>query len=302
MERVPAAAIHFLEEYGGNEIYIMRDDLIPFSFGGNKVRKAILFFEQIDAGGYNCVVTYGSSSSNHCRVIANMAAARGMKVHVISTDGGSSCINRQLVESFGAEIHICPVEQVAATIEDVMEQLRQQGERPFFIPGGGHGNTGTAAYDLAYDKICDYAIQKGIGFDYIFFASGTGTTHAGLISGMLRRGEKNQKIVGISIARKNPYGGQVVAKSVLDYTGKEPGEALTFLDDYICGGYGQYDASVEQVIRRIYCQYGVPLDPTYTGKAYSGMEQYLNKFEITGKRILFIHTGGTPIFCDWVKL
>lgn len=302
MDRVPSAMIHFLEENGGNEIYIMRDDLLPFSFGGNKVRKAILFFEQIDAGGYTVVVTYGSSSSNHCRVIANMAAARGIKTHVVSTDGGSSCINRQLVEGFGAQIHICPVEQVAATIDRMMDQLRQQGERPFFIPGGGHGNTGTAAYDLAYDRICDYAQQNHIGFDYIFFASGTGTTHAGLISGMLRRGEQAQKIVGISIARKNPYGGQVVAKSVLDYTGREAAEALLFVDDYICGGYGQYDASVERVIRRLYRQSGVPLDPIYTGKAYAGMEQYLDKHEITGKRILFIHTGGTPIFCDWVKL
>ena len=43
-------------------IYIKREDLIPFSFGGNKARKAELFFREIDAGQYDCVVTYGSSS------------------------------------------------------------------------------------------------------------------------------------------------------------------------------------------------------------------------------------------------
>ena len=31
-----------------NNIYIKRDDLFPFSFGGNKARKAVNFFKEID--------------------------------------------------------------------------------------------------------------------------------------------------------------------------------------------------------------------------------------------------------------
>ncbi len=45
-----------------NNIYIKRDDLIPISFGGNKARKAMNFFKEIDQGGFDCVVTYGSGS------------------------------------------------------------------------------------------------------------------------------------------------------------------------------------------------------------------------------------------------
>ena len=75
--------IYPVEETGGNRIFIMRDDLLPYSFGGNKARKARLFFEEIDAGGYDAVVTYGSGGSNHCRVIANMAAARGLGCRII---------------------------------------------------------------------------------------------------------------------------------------------------------------------------------------------------------------------------
>ena len=44
--------------------------------------------------------------------------------------------------------------------------------------------------------------------------------------------------------------------------------------------------------------HGIPLDSTYTGKAYAGMRAYLNKQGIRGKNILFIHTGGTPLFFD----
>ena len=45
-------------------------------------------------------------------------------------------------------------------------------------------------------------------------------------------------------------------------------------------------------------QYGIPLDSTYTGKAFRGMLSYLEENGIHGQKILFIHTGGTPLFFD----
>ena len=38
--------------------------------------------------------------------------------------------------------------------------------------------------------------------------------------------------------------------------------------------------------------------PTYTGKAFWGMKNYLEENEIRDSNILFIHTGGTPLFYD----
>ena len=302
MERIEPTPILFLEEYQGNQIYVMRDDLIPFSFGVNKVRKALLFFQEIHRGGHDTVVTYGSGSSNHCRVIANMAAAQGIPCIVISADDECFGINRHMVtDLFGAQIRTCSVDNVAQTIENTLLLLKKQEKNPYFIQGGGHGNTGTKAYDLAYDEIARFSRQKNTMFDYVFLASGTGTTQAGLICGKLRYGFDQQKIVGISIARKNPRGGQVVAQSVKDYMGMDPGEHLIFDDRYICGGYGCRDAGVDTTIQRMMVQHGLPLDPTYTGKAYAGMEQYIAEHKIAGKNILFIHTGGTPLFFDWVK-
>lgn len=49
------------------------------------------------------------------------------------------------------------------------------------------------------------------------------------------------------------------------------------------------------------------MDTTYTGKAYWGMKEHIKKYQITEKNILFIHTGGTPLFFDdlgkyrWMK-
>jgi D-cysteine desulfhydrase len=287
----------------GNTVFIKRDDLIPFSFGGNKVRKALLFFKEIEAQSYDCVVTYGSSSSNHCRIIANFAVAKGMKCVIITPiETSKITYNSKMMELFKADIINCKISEVKATIDKTIGDLMHEGYNPYFIQGGGHGNTGTKAYVLAYDEIRDYEFENKTHFDYIFHTSGTGTTQAGLICGQLINKDKRQ-IIGISNARKNPYGGQVVLESVNSYLksiGEESvsAELINFIDDYVLDGYGSYNSEVLDTIKKILINEGIPLDITYTGKAFWGMEKYIKKKEITGMNILFIHTGGTPLFFD----
>lgn len=289
-----------------NEIFIKRDDLYPYSFGGNKARKAGFFFKEIDAGDYDCVVTYGSSSSNHCRVVANMSAQRGMDCYIIGPEECSETTNNsRLMKLFGARITTVPVRDVHDTIEELLRRLKESGKKPYFIPGGGHGNLGTSAYADCYREIQSFEKNNKLFFDYIFFASGTGTTHAGLVCGSLLSKDE-RKIVGISIARENPRGRDVVLDSVREYLSEkkfivsnETIEAATvFCDDYIRGGYAKTDDKVTQTINQMLIANGIPLDCTYTGKAYAGMIDYIKKNNITNQRILFIHTGGTPLFFD----
>ena len=150
--------------------YIKREDMIPYSFGGNKARKALLFFEEIDRGGYTHVVTYGSSHSNHCRVVANMAAERGLGCTIIGpAEVSDKTYNSTMMELFGAKIITVPVEEVSTTIDKTMESLKKEGENPYFIMGGGHGNIGTEGYVQCYREIKEYEKETGVIFDYIFF-------------------------------------------------------------------------------------------------------------------------------------
>ena len=301
--------VQMITRLGGNKLYIKREDLIPFSFGGNKARKAKLFFEELDRGNFDCVVTYGSSSSNHCRVVANMAAARNMPCFIISPEEASErTYNSVLMERFGAQITVCPVNRVHDTIEDKLARLREQNRNPYFIAGGGHGNIGTQAYVECYEEIRRFEKNNHIHFDYIFHASGTGTTQAGLVCGQLIHRD-DWRIVGISIARPNPRGRNVVLESVRDYLAEhqayaaddEIEKAVVLCDDYIGDGYGSCSPAVEGVIKAAMIQYGIPLDPTYTGKAFAGMLDYIEKESIKDKNILFIHTGGTPLFFDHLE-
>lgn len=289
--------------FKGNHLWTKREDLIPFSFGGNKARKARLFFQEIDKNACDCVVTYGSSSSNHCRVIANECCKRGIECYIVSpSEANVTTFNSQMSGLFGAITTVKPVSEVHETLENKLKELRDSGKRPYFIEGGGHGNIGTEAYVQCYREIKEYEEENKVFFNQIFLASGTGTTQAGLICGQILADDDRQ-IIGISIARKNPSGREVVLQSIRDYLGNKTSESVIqertiFIDKY-SSGYGNYDENVMKTIFFVLKNFGIPLDMIYTGKAFVGMKDYLR--DLTGKNILFIHTGGTPLFFDALR-
>lgn len=311
----PTPIVEMSGGYGENRYYIKREDLIPFSFGGNKARKAAEFYKEIKARGADVVMTYGSNSSNHCRIIANMAASMGIACHIISPEENRERLyNTRLVEYFGARVETCPVAEVSGTIDRRMETFRREGKNPYFIMGGGHGNPGTHACVNTYGEIAAYERQTGISFDYIFHASGTGTTQAGLVCGkLLQDAEKKEggqqvggpKIVGISIARTKERGREVVRQSIEDYLGARYAglyreTELIFADEYRVGGYGKYTPEVAETIEEVMERDGIPMDTTYVGKAFYGMRRYVEAHRLQGKNILFIHTGGTPLYFDFL--
>lgn len=293
-----------------NDFYIKREDLIPFSFGGNKARKAQLFFNEIDCLKVSCVLTYGTSSSNHCRVVANMAAQRGLPCYIIGPkEKSDETFNSKLIELANAKIEYYPVTEIHDAIEKKLNSLRQQGEKPYFIMGGGHGHLGTQAYIDCYNEIKRFEHDQDIFFDYIFHASGTGTTQAGLICGKIMCEDYKREIIGISIARDEQYGKRIIKDSIKGYlnsTGyqlknNELDSLINFCDKYRMEGYGQGSVEINETIKEAYLNYGIPLDVTYTGKAFYGMQDYLREKDIKGKKILFIHTGGTPLFFDSIE-
>lgn len=296
--------IHKLKEnLNNNTFFIKRDDLLPISFGGNKARKAVLFFEDIERVSADCVVTYGSSSSNHCRIIANIAAAKGLPCYIISPiESSHPTSNSKMVDLFGAIVEYCLVDEVKTAINRKLRELKVQGYKPYFIQGGGHGDFGTQAYVNAYEEILEYERTSGVFFDYIFHTSGTGTTQAGLVCGKILHGDKRE-IIGISNARRNPYGGKVVLDSVNSYLKSfnitpVTTDSINFVDDYILEGYGSYNKQILVTIKSVLMNDGIPMDTTYTGKAFWGMKEFIRANGIFGKRILFIHTGGTPLFFE----
>lgn len=286
-----------------NEYYIAREDLLPFSFGGNKARKAQYFFKKMDER-IDTVVTYGSGSSNHCRVVANCAKSRGMQCVIVSPEENyKQTMNTALIHWMGANIVTSKLDDISTTIARTCDALREEGKDVYFIPGGGHGIPGTEAYANFYRLIKKCGLQP----DYIYLASGTGGTQAGLVCGKLLYGGSEQ-IVGMSIARSKEKNVAIIAGACEEYLNSvgrdiektEVERNIVFSDRYRCGGYGLYDDDVKAVQRRMWFEYGIPMDRTYVAKAFSAMQKHITENMIKGKKILFIHTGGTPLFFDEV--
>lgn len=298
--------IDFYGEIMSNNVYVKRDDLTDFALGGNKIRKLEYFLSEALKQKANYIVTYGAPQSNHCRLTAAVASKFGLKTLLILSKTNNSTFNGNyfLFNIFDVEIVWTDINSVSDTIAKELGKLKESGNNPYFIQGGGHGNLGTHAYRVAFDEINRQQCGKGKSFDYIFHASGTGTTQAGLVAGKLIS-NSSTNIVGISVARNEIRGREVINDSIKDYF-KEwdiqkniPIKDIIFDDSYIGKGYADIYPEIVETIRKVAKKSGILLDPVYTGKAFYGMFEYIKKHEIINKNILFIHTGGTPLLFNY---
>lgn len=287
-----------------NNIYIKREDLIPFSFGGNKVRIAFEFIKDMKKQYKDCIVGYGNSRSNLSRALANLCYQFKIPCHIISPadeDGTRiDTFNSKMVLACDVKFHYCRKTNVRETVEKVLKELRKEDLNPYYIYGDSTGKGNEHIPLLAYIKVYEEIKNQ---YDYIFLATGTGMTQGGLLVGKAINNGK-ETIIGISVARTSNQETIVLQESLNCFRSKikkiDDCE-VNIVDDYLCEGYGTYNHQIEQTIHQQLICNGIPLDPTYTGKAFWGMQDYLKKNNIFGKKILFIHTGGTPLFFDYMK-
>lgn len=292
-----------------NRIFYKREDLLPYCLGGNKVRIAFKFYEEMERRGCDVMIGYGNSRSNLCRVMANIGGKNFCMIQPENPDGGfEESYNSDLVRFFGSEIVTCERKDIASTIQKVIERFEENGHYPFYMHGDCYGNGNeeipVQAYVDVYKEIMDQEQKTGIHYDYVFTAAGTCMTLSGLLCGKRLFEQKNErKIIGMATAHAKERGYQNIRKYAGAYL--KQGFDENFINEYceyddscLCGGYARACEEIYATINKVLKQDGVPLDYTYTGKAFWGMLKYLERNNIEGKNILFIHTGGLPLFFD----
>lgn len=301
---------HLFSVSGNNELFIKRDDLIPHLFGGNKARIAQNYLKDMCDKGCNCMVGYGNARSNLCRALALACSEAHFPCHIISPadDDGTrlTTFNSRIVQKAGAELHLCSKQNVAEAVDQIMTYLHSHSFSPYYIYGNRYGKGNEAvpvsAYVPVYREIVEQADQLPVHFDYIFLPTGVGTTQSGLLTGQsIYHG--TETIIGISVARSAEIACSVIADYCSAYSKQynTPSVSLKNIhvdDQYIGSGYGQADDELKAFIDEMLVLHSLPLDETYTGKAFWGMLHYLERNHITGKKVLFLHTGGTPLFFD----
>ena len=300
MTECPELAVDDIEWEGIN-IKLVRDDIFPFIGGGSKARKALAYESFLKDNDFDAVVTCGGVQSNHNRAMALMCARNGWKCHLCIQGSQDRFMNEKgnalLVRQSGAECEFITPEETSSAMDRAMNQLRADGYTPYYVIGGGHNIPGGVCFVDAIKNLRTQCDKTGYKPDYIFLASGTGSTQAGIVVGLDIVGWSDVKCIGISIARQHERGKQVVtdfANMLASHYGidKDYTDRIFFNAEYLCGGYEKYTQELEQYLKQAMAQTGIVFDTTYSGKGFYGMMQEIKKLELKNKNIIFWHTGG----------
>jgi D-cysteine desulfhydrase len=273
-------------------LLVNRDDVIPFGFGGNKVRK--LQFEvarAIDAGA-DTLVTLGGVQSNHARATAAAAAKFGMGCTlIINGEPQARPTGNALLEHLlGAEIEYIPSRNERAdAAERVMAQLRAKGRSPYLIPLGASTSLGAVGFVWAIREL----IQQSVVPDAIVHAASSGGTQAGLLAGIAMHGLRT-RVIGVSADDPAASIQETVRRIVRGISGQESFDRPVEVDDTRVGaGYGAPTDASREAQALAARHEGFFVDHTYSAKALGALIAYVRERRFADDQtVLFWHTGG----------
>lgn len=288
------------------DLWIKRDDLTGFAFGGNKGRKLEYLMADVLDQGAEVVVTCGATQSNFVRQLGAACSRYGI-LCVAATmvlpfedappsgrrlSAGSG--NVVLDQILGVDLRIYrdgTWEELFGLAEKLALEYEAKGARVYRIPIGGSAPLGAYAF---YEASKELAAQAE-PFDHIVFASSSGSTHTGLAYGLY--GSSTQ-LTGIACDPEPEIAEDFarLAAGLEKLVGL--GRVLRAEDfrldfRFVGAGYGVPDEQSETIIALVARLEGIFLDPIYSGKAFTGLLGLLGGGKVSG-RVLFWHTGGTP--------
>lgn len=320
----PLERLERLSKIVGVNLLIKRDDLTGLAFGGNKARKLDFLMADVLAQGAASVITWAGIQSNWCRQLTAACGPLGIWPVLLlfkrSNLPGELDGNLLLDMICGADVHVVDLDPsrkmmelsgVSDLVRDLADRERRAGRKPYIAPIGASVTEGDMVHPLgafayvnAFLEIARSADAMGVNIDAIVFATGSGSTHAGLLVGARILSPKT-KIVGISVSESSEEMSRLtfpIAEQALRELGtKASGTAglesndLVIFDQYLEEGYGIPNRATIETIRLVAKTEGILLDPVYTGRAFVGLLDLIKLgYFHPGENIVFLHTGGTP--------
>lgn len=306
----PLEPLSRLGEKFGVEMHVKRDDLTGADLTGNKIRKLEFLLADALAKDSDTVVTCGAAQSNHARATAIAAARLGLSAQLLLRTRdpanpppveGNILLDR-LVGAGIVWLTFKEYGRRGEMLAGAAESLRASGRTPYIIPEGGSNALGAWGYVRAVEELALDLDSLPGGTDRpttIVHATGSGGTTAGLILGAKLFG-LNGRVVGINVCNDRDYFlrvvGNICEEAIATYKLDLPfsrDEDIEIVDGYVGAGYGKSSPQELSLIGEVARTEGILLDPVYTGKAFYGMTQELERNpQVFDDRIVFIHTGG----------
>ena len=299
---------------GGPRIFIKRDDMTGLALGGNKTRKLEFLLADAQEHGADVVITAGAPQSNHCRQTAAAARQMGLDCVLVFTPGQHDEMqgNVLLDKLFKASIIRTQNSDSMAVMQATASELRQAGRVPYIIPVGGSNAVGTLGYAVAMHELGLQLDAVNVTACHLYFSSGSGGTHSGLLLGQRLFGPAGMRLVGVSPGGKAemvcPKIVQIANQAIQQLGLNEDfrlDEVLVY-DQFVGRSYGISTPQSLEAISLFAETEGVLLDPVYTAKAAAGLIHDIRTGQIAvDDTVVFLHTGGSPaIFAyhdEWTK-
>jgi L-cysteate sulfo-lyase len=300
---------------GGPNLFIKRDDCTGLATGGNKTRKLEFLMGEAREQGAEVVITQGAVQTNHGRQTAAAAARLGMACEILlerrvrEPEPGYEVQGNVLLDRmFGATLSFHEPGDMNARALARTEEVRSQGRKAYFIPGGGSNPVGALGYvDCALETL-QQANSMGLRIDYLVHATGSTGTQAGLLAG-LEGANTGIPVLGISVRQPKQRQEEAVyalAQATAELIGVKGGidrSRVVAYADYVGEGYGiPTPAMVEAVALTARCE-GLLLDPVYSGKGMAGLIDLIRKgFFRREDNVVFLHTGGATALFAYANL
>ncbi len=317
LKEVPKVNIAFLptplqkverlcNKLGLKELFIKRDDQTGLALGGNKVRKLEYLMADALNQEADVIFTLGGPQSNHCRQTA--AAARVCGLESVLIFGGQEIKDIQgnmvLDKLLNTKWHFSGELDREEKLKEVSKEYEAQGLRTYPIPLGGSNALGAMGYVEGGIELARQCQEQGVDPDYIFCATGSGGTQAGLILGT-HLGGLRAKVIGISVSgtadditeKVNNLLVELGARLDVDIKGLHN---VIVYDEFVGEGYGRPTELSTQALKVCAQTEGIIIDPVYTAKGFAGLMGMIEDGRIDKESsIVFLHTGGMPaLFAD----
>lgn len=291
----------------GVPLWLKRDDLLGFGFGGNKVRGLEILVADARRRGADVLVTGAGVQSNHVRATAATAAWAGMEMVAVYWGDAPARLegNYKLVRLLGGEPRFTGNADragVDGVIAEVAAELTAAGRTPYPIPRGGACALGVLAHVLAAAELAEQCRRLGAHPTLVWLAVGSGTTLTGWLLGT-RLADAPWRVEGVTVSRPGDEIRAQVARLAAEtepWLGKvEPPEVVVH-EGFIGDGYGIPSPGGDAAVALAARTQGVFLDPVYTGKAFDGLFAAARGGRFgPGDEVVFVHTGGEPaLFVD----
>ncbi len=268
-----------IDRINGVNLYLKRDDLIHKDVSGNKWRKLKEHIKFAVENNIDTIETFGGAYANLLPSVAATGKIFGVKT--IATIRGEEVSNPTIdyCRELGMELRFVSRTKFKEIARDLREVVIKGNT--LIVPEGGASKYGVLGCE-------DIVNEIEIDFDVITVDAGTGATAAG----MLRALKENQKLVVFPVLKGNFIKAEI--KRLYEDIYKEtcPGN-YQVIEDYHFGGFVKWNMELIEFIRSFRLNYGVQLDPIYTGKQLYGVCDLIEKGYFSAmKNIVSVHTGG----------